>query len=266
MKLTVALLVTVPATVFGKDQSVFGKDLSAFKSFASKDDVLSAAGKAIASLPNPQSSLGAAPEGFNADVIQFSTSKVTDRVDKDRKLRGSNSGGSRSGKVSGGSGSGSSKCNFIAHLYDPNDGTAYLQVHNGEISAFNQIINDDDDYLSICDNTKCAGDGLEVSFVADGSCSGGDAYLQFSVYTADTFDGGSPSTGTSEVYFSCPEATQEASALCKAFDGTQALTGTSLPTINYDSAGPIVYIDFADSENYLYGCTVSCDGQSIDLF
>jgi len=72
MKLTVALLVTVPATVFGKDQSVFGKDLSAFKSFASKDDVLSAAGKAIASLPNPQSSLGAAPEGFNADVIQFS--------------------------------------------------------------------------------------------------------------------------------------------------------------------------------------------------
>lgn len=262
MKLTVALLVTVPATVFGKDQSVFGKDLSAFKSFASKDDVLSAAGKAIASLPNPQSSLGTAPEGFNADVIQFSTSKVTDRVDKDRKLRGSNSGGSRSG----GSGSGSSKCNFIAHLYNPYDGTAYLQVNNGEISAFNQIITDDDDFLSICDNTKCAGDGTEVSFVADGSCSGGDAYLQFSVYTADTFDGGSITSGSSEVYISCPEVTQEASALCKAFDGTQELTGTSLPTINYDSAGPIVYIDFADSQNYLYGCTVSCDGQSIDLF
>ena len=217
MKLTVALLVTVPATVFGKDQSVFGKDLSAFKSFASKDDVLSAAGKAIASLPNPQSSLGAAPEGFNADVIQFSTSKVTDRVDKDRKLRGSNSGGSRSGKVSGGSGSGSIEqvqlyCTLV---YDPNDGTAYLQVNNGEISAFNQIINDDDDYISICDNTKCAGDGIEVSFVADGSCSGGDAYLQFSVYTADTFDGGSIDTpsGSSEVYISCPEVTQEASAL-----------------------------------------------------
>lgn len=110
----------------------------------------------------------------------------------------------------------SSKCNFIAHLYDPNDGTtAYLQVNNGEISAFNQIINDDDDYISICDNTKCAGDGIEVSFVADGSCSGGDAYLQFSVYTADTFDGGSIDTpsGSSEVYISCPEVTQEASAL-----------------------------------------------------
>lgn len=181
----------------------------------------------------------------------------------ERKLRGSKSGSKSGGS---GAGEGDSNCNFIGKQEYMGYTNGYLQIYNGEITAW-KTNGEDDDYVTMCDNTKCVGNTYySLGFVATGACSGGNAELQLAAYTIEHFDG-TPTSGDGDLlYLACPHISQTASIDCDAYD--ESLDDTT-KTIDVEIIGPSAYVDFdmGSSEGpYLFACTMTCTGQDISLF
>ena len=127
-----------------------------------------------------------------------------------------------------------------------------LQVLNGEkILDYTQIITDDDDYISICNDRACAGNTNEIATVVTGDCKSDKNKAKLSIiYIEDSVEG---TQGDGEHYVFCPDLTDFISASCSCYDIDDPLAGCA---VTVDTSGPTAEISGVDDQ--VVTCDFSC--------
>ena len=134
---------------------------------------------------------------------------------------------------------------FFVFKYD--DVVAF-QVENGDIIDYQQVLNDDDGFITICQGHNCAGEPNEVVGVASGRCNLVENIFEFTIATDED-----PQFLDFEVY--CPDITWVGGGECDAIDISTEAPLEFNPILNV--IGPEVTITEIEFQS-LVRCRIIC--------